>query len=260
MQQVDHDGRTTMYRATQSDTSGPTALYIHGSGGNHQLWAHQYAPTGPTHPAVAVDLSGHGTSGAIHTEPGQETLNAYARDVTAVARETDADILIGNSLGGAVVFEVLLNTDFDADGVVFAGTGAKLAVNAELRELLVSDFNSAIEQLHQPSMLFADAGGSLLAKSKETLQKTGQQVTTRDFLTCHEFDVREQVAEIDLPALAVVGADDRLTPPLYHEFLADTIDSCETTVLKDAGHLAMLERPEAFNQALSQFITEHIDT
>lgn len=256
MERISHDGRETAYRITNPDASGPAALYVHGSGGNHKLWVHQYAPDGPTHPAVALDLSGHGDSDDIHTEPGPETLAAYAADVTAVASETDARVLVGNSLGGAVVFEVLLNTTFEPDAVVFAGSGAKLAVHEQLREALATDFEEAIEQLHRPSMLFSDAEEDLLQKSRATMREAGQKVTRRDFLTCHPFDVRDKVAAIDVPAVAIVGSDDQLTPPGYHEYLAENMPGCEQTVLDGAGHLAMLERPEAFNRAIETFITQ----
>lgn len=259
METVSHDGRETAYRIARPRESGPTALYVHGSGGNHRLWAHQYAPTGPTHPAVALDLSGHGDSDDIDTEPGPDTLSAYAADVAAVARETDADVLVGNSLGGAVVFEVLLHSEFDPQAAVFAGSGSKLAVHEDIRDALENDFEAAIDQLHRPSMLFADADEELLEQSKETMREVGQAVTRRDYLTCHPFDVREQLHAIDTPALAVVGENDRLTPPSYHEYLAENMPDCTQRVLDSAGHLAMLEQPEAFNESIRSFISQ-LDT
>ncbi len=256
MQTVTHHGRETAYRHTRPDADGPTALYVHGSGGNHQLWVHQYGPAGPTHPAVAIDLSGHGESDDIETPAGPETLRKYAEDVAAVASETEADILVGNSLGGAVVFEVLLSELYEPAGVVFAGSGAKLAVTEELRTALKTEFEAAIEMVHQPSMLFADPDETVLEQSKETMREAGQRVTTRDFLTCHVFDVREELDAIKIPALAVVGEEDMLTPPFYHDYLAEHMPSCTDSIIKDAGHLVMLEQPEAFNLALESFVSD----
>lgn len=254
METVRHDDRETAYRIAKPGADGPTALYVHGSGGTHQLWAHQYAPGGPTHPAVALDLSGHGDSDEVDTPAGPDTLSAYAADVTAVARETGADFLVGNSLGGAVVFEVLLETDFEPAGAVFVGSGAKLAVHERLRDALESDFDDAIEMLHRPSMLFAEDDDRLLERSVATMREVGREVTQRDFLTCHTFDVRDRLGEIDVPVLAVVGDADQLTPPSYHEYLAEQIDDCVWTTIHGAGHLAMLERPDAFNETVESFI------
>ena len=257
MQTVTHDGRETAYRFTNPDETGPTILYVHGSGGNHQAWVRQYAPQALGYPSVALDLSGHGHSEDIETEPGPETLAAYARDVTAVARETDADVLVGNSLGGAVVFEVILSDLFDPAAAVFVGTGAKLAVNEQLRTLLSADFEAAVEQLHQPSMLFASADERTLERSKAAMREAGQRVTRRDFLTCHQFDVRDRLGAVDVPSLAVVGEHDRLTPPEYHTYLAENLPDCEYACLEGGGHLVMLEQHEAFNSCLGEF-TENV--
>jgi len=49
----------------------------------------------------------------VATEPGVETLRAYASDLKAIARAVGADVLVGNSLGGAVVQHVLLGGETD---------------------------------------------------------------------------------------------------------------------------------------------------
>jgi 3-oxoadipate enol-lactonase len=250
MEQVVHDGRETAYRVVRPGADGPTALYVHGSGADHRSWVHQYAPGGPFHPAAALDLSGHGDSDDIDTGAGPGALAAYAADVAAVARAVDADVLVGNSLGGAVLFETLLSGLYDPDGAVFAGTGAKLAVHESIRTMLREDFDGVVEALHGDSRLLYDADESVGEQSRAALLAAGQRVTRRDFMTCHTFDVRDRLDDLDLPALAVVGEHDSLTPPAYHEYLADELPDCELAVVEDAAHLAMLEQPEAFNTAV----------
>ncbi|WP_436924128.1 alpha/beta fold hydrolase [Halosimplex amylolyticum] len=260
METVRHDGRETAYRVagrpagSASGAGRVRVLYVHGSGATHRVWAAQYGPDGPAHPAAALDLSGHGDSGDLETEPGSDTLVAYARDVVAVARETGADVLVGNSLGGAVVQHVALDTDFDPEALVLAGTGAKLAVHEALREWLADDFERAVEFLHGDDRLFHDADGRALDRSKSQLRATGREVTRRDFLTCHTFDVRDRLDEIDAPALAVVGEHDSLTPPAYHEYLAENLPNGEYAEIPDAAHLAMAERPDAFGQTVGEFL------
>ena len=254
MQQVVHDGRETAYRHVRPGADGPSVLYIHGSGATHRLWAHQYGPDGPLHPATAVDLSGHGDSGDIETVAGPETLSAYADDVAAVATAVDADVLVGNSLGGAVLLKTLLSGRYEPFAAVFAGTGAKLAVQASLRRLLREEFEAAIDALHGDSRLLYDPDKRVEERSRAAMRAVGQRVTRRDFLTCHTFDVRERLDELDLPALAVVGEHDSLTPPAYHEFLAAELPDCEMAVIEDAAHLSMLEQPVAFGTALQRVV------
>jgi pimeloyl-ACP methyl ester carboxylesterase len=263
MERVSHHGRETAYRvvgdAGDGEASGVEGesggvLYVHGSGATHRVWGHQYARDGPAHPAVALDLSGHGDSGDIDAEPGPETLDAYARDVIAVAEAAGADVLVGNSLGGAVVLHVALATAFDPAGLVLAGTGAKLAVLDDLREWLAGDFDRAVAFLHGEDRLFHDADERALERSKAAMRSVGQRVTRRDFLTCHRFDVRDRLDEVKTPALALVGEHDGLTPPAYHEYLAAELPDCESVELPGAAHLAMVERPAAFNAAVGEFL------
>lgn len=253
MHRVAHDGRETAYRRVDGDGDGPTTLYVHGSGSDHRCWTYQYRSQGPSHPAVALDLSGHGDSDEIDTDAGPETLAAYADDVSAVAREESAEILVGHSLGGAVVFELLLAEQYQPQAVVFAGTGAKLAVHESIRTMLREDFDAVVEALHD-GLLFHEADAEIAQASQAALLAAGQQVTQRDFLTCHSFDVRERLDEIRVPTLALGGAHDNMTPPSYHEYLAENIPDCTHAIIEDAGHLAMLEQPTAFNAALSAFI------
>jgi len=58
---------------------------------------------------------------------------------------------------------------------------------------------------------------------------------------------------VDVPALVVYGEHDRLTPSECHEYLADGLPDAELVEIPDAAHLPMVERPEAFNEAVSEF-------
>ncbi|WP_049926836.1 alpha/beta fold hydrolase [Halopiger goleimassiliensis] len=253
MSTVEHHGRGTAYEVADRSGGGPAVCCIHGSGGSRSVWRAQHR-LADDRPIVTLDLSGHGASDDIDARPGYATLSAYADDVIAVAEATDARYLVGNSLGGAVVLHVLLERDLDLDGVVLAGTGARLGVLEDLLEWLNDDFDRAVEFLHGPGRLFDDPDPQLRERSKEVMYDCGQAVTRRDFLTCHRFDVRDRLDEIDVPALAICGENDRLTPPRYHEYLADGIDDGRCVTIENAAHLAMLERPTAFNDAVRDFL------
>ncbi|WP_323190265.1 alpha/beta hydrolase [Halostella sp. PRR32] len=252
METITHQGRETAYRRSDRGGDGTPLLCVHGSGGTNAVWKSQFR-LADDRPVAALDLSGHGDSDDIDATAGYSTLSAYADDVIAVAEETDAGVLVGNSLGGAVVMHVVLEREFDPEAVVLAGTGARLSVNEDLLQWLASDWDRVVEFLHGPGRLFDDPTGDLAELSEQAMRESGRAVTERDFRTCHTFDVRDRLDEIDVPALAVVGANDRLTPPWFHEYLADELPDAALAVVENAAHLAMLEQPRAFNSALEQF-------
>jgi pimeloyl-ACP methyl ester carboxylesterase len=254
METVTHDGRVTAYERMDRGTDGAAVVCVHGSGATRGVWKSQLGRLSRERPVVALDLSGHGDSEDVETEPGPETLRAYADDVLAVARAEDARVLCGNSLGGAVVQTILLDHEFDADAAVLAGSGAKLAVLADLREWLADDYERAIEFLHSDDRLLHDPDDRYVEYSKQAMRDVGRAVTERDYLSCHTFDVRDRLGEIAAPVLALTGEHDRLTPPAYHEYLAEHVRDGEWSTIDDAAHLAMLERPEAFNREVNEFL------
>ncbi|MFB6197089.1 MAG: alpha/beta fold hydrolase, partial [Halobacteriaceae archaeon] len=150
---VEHDGRRTAYEVTGDE--GPAIACVHGSGGTGQLWRAQRGRLDPA--VVTMDLSGHGVSDDIQTPPGRQTLTRYARDVVAVVEQTEAEILIGNSLGGAVLIHALVALDVSPRGVILIGSGAKLAVLEQLRSWLHDDWERAVTWLHEDDRLFHDA-------------------------------------------------------------------------------------------------------
>lgn len=252
METVTHHGRETAFR-TRGDGDVSVVL-VHGSGATHGLWKAQLSRLATDATVTALDLSGHGESDDVDTEPGPETLDAYARDVLAVADAVDADVLVGNSLGGAVVLTALLDHDADPEGVVLVGSGAKLAVHESLRDLLENDWEAAIDVLHEPDRLFHDASDRYVSVSREAMREVGQAVTRRDYLSCHTFDVRDRLDEISFPFFAFTGVHDELTPPGYHEFLAEHVPGGTWATIDDAAHLCMLETPEAFNETLTDWL------
>ena len=267
MERVTHHGRDTAYRVSDRGGDGPTLCFVHGSGGSKDVWKAQ-ARLSDRFPVVALDLSGHGDSDDVDAPAGRDALNAYADDVAAVAEATNAAVLCGNSLGGAVALWVAVERDLALDvepdlaldGLVLAGTGAKLAVAEPLRDALATDFDRAIAMLHQADRLFHDAPSAYVELSRAGMRDCGRAVTERDFRTCHSFDVRDRLGEISVPSLALAGEHDALTPVASHEYLADHIEGCTRAVIEDAAHLAMLERPAAFNAAVAAFCSRIDET
>jgi pimeloyl-ACP methyl ester carboxylesterase len=252
MPTVSHHGRTTAYRVTDHGGAGDPLLFIHGSGVDGELWLEQQ-PLAARRPVVTLDMSGHGESDDVAAAPGGETLSAYASDVIAVAREVDTRILVGASLGAATALTIALERSFSPAALVLVGAGAKLSVLSDLLVWLEEDFEQAVEFLHQSDVFFHE-DRTRADWSKQTMLATEQAVTRRDFRTCHRFDVRDRLEAIETPTLALVGEYDRLTPLWYHEYLADNLPNCRLGIVEDAAHLAMVEQPEPFNNALREFL------
>ena len=74
----------------------------------------------------------------------------------------------------------------------------------------------------------------------------------------HRDSVVSRLGEIQIPALVIVGAEDRaLPPPLSRQIAAGLPDSSLVEIPR-AGHLCTLEQPEAVTAAMLDFLERHL--
>jgi pimeloyl-ACP methyl ester carboxylesterase len=53
----------------------------------------------------------------------------------------------------------------------------------------------------------------------------------------------------------IIGSkDDLLTPASYSEYLHKEIKGSDMTLVEDAGHMVMIEQPDAVNNAIEDFV------
>jgi pimeloyl-ACP methyl ester carboxylesterase len=67
-------------------------------------------------------------------------------------------------------------------------------------------------------------------------------------------DQTELLGEINCPTLIMAGSLDAITPPGDAEALHREIRGSHLEVIKGAGHVSNLERPEQFNRTLANFL------
>jgi pimeloyl-ACP methyl ester carboxylesterase len=69
-------------------------------------------------------------------------------------------------------------------------------------------------------------------------------------------NVEERLHQISVPTLLVWGKDDRITPTDVAERFHARIRGSQLVYLPNCGHAPMLERPEAFNAAVGDWLVE----
>lgn len=240
--------QTELYCA-QAGQGRPALLFIHGAGGDHTLWGQQFRDLAQDFSVAALDLNGHGRSPA---RPG-DGLQTYVEDVLAMLEALAMPtVLIGHSMGGAIALTVALQRPKNLVGLGLVGTGAKLKVHPQILELCQTDFEKAVELV--VSWAFAErASTELVQKAREQMQRNGQAALYRDFLSCSTFDVMNRLHAISVPTLVLCGRDDKLTPVKYSEYLQQNILNAHLEIIERAGHMVMLEQPQAVTNALKEF-------
>jgi pimeloyl-ACP methyl ester carboxylesterase len=74
------------------------------------------------------------------------------------------------------------------------------------------------------------------------------------------FDRRAWLPAITVPTLVLAGEQDGNAPPAVMQRMAEKIAGARYVELPGAGHLANMEQPDAFNDALRHFLSKHFPT
>ncbi len=230
----------------------PAVVFIHGAGGNHLYWPSELRRL-PGYRVYALDLPGHGKSSGR----GQQTIAAYAQCMITWLEGVGlhSAVFVGHSMGAAIVLTLALEFSQHVLGVGLVGAGARLRVSPELLESTASPttFHNAVERVIANS--FSEQTSNRLTElAAQRMLETRPSVLHSDFLACDEFDVTGQIATIRQPAVVICGAEDKMTPPRSAQFLASQLPNAELVMVPEAGHMVMLERPNAVAAALSEFL------
>jgi pimeloyl-ACP methyl ester carboxylesterase len=74
-----------------------------------------------------------------------------------------------------------------------------------------------------------------------------------------DYDFRERLPEIGCPTLIVWGTDDMLVPSSDADEYERLIEGSRKVVFEDTGHMAMIERPQTFNDCMMEFLAAEPD-
>jgi pimeloyl-ACP methyl ester carboxylesterase len=238
--------------AEDTSTSRSPIVLIHGAGGNHLYWPPEVRRL-PGFTVYALDLPGHGESSGS----GQQSIEAYTQSILAWmdAIELTPAVLVGHSMGGAIALTLALDAHDRVSALALIGSGARLRVHSDLLENSANEttFHTAIETVAQWSFS-TQAPSRLVELATQRMSEVRPSVLNGDFIACDHFDETERIAGIKQPTLLIVGAEDRMTPPRFSIFLSETIPDARLETVPEAGHMVMLEKPQAVADHLLKFL------
>ncbi|MCU7947014.1 MAG: alpha/beta hydrolase, partial [Candidatus Thiodiazotropha sp. (ex Cardiolucina cf. quadrata)] len=139
--------------------SGQTTLvFVHGWSCDARYWRMQWPVFSNKYRVVTLDLAGHGHSGLSRS---RYTMRAFGEDVRAVVEATESEqvILIGHSMGGAVIAEAARLIPKRVKGLIGVDTlgNVEYPMTAEEYEQMAAplkaDFKNGSRQFVKPMIL-----------------------------------------------------------------------------------------------------------
>ncbi|MCW2835017.1 MAG: 4-carboxymuconolactone decarboxylase / 3-oxoadipate enol-lactonase [Nocardioides sp.] len=217
------------------------------------LWGHVAERLGHEFHVVGWNLPGH--DNAPVGEPF--TMSELAHGVLAyidrarAARGDDRPFAYaGDSVGGAVGLQLLLDAPAAVTGAVLLCTGARIGTPqawAERAATVRASGTGAVvggsaQRWFAPG--FLDRSPEVASALLHALELADREGYSQVCDALAAFDVRDRLGEVTAPVLAVAGAHDAVTPTTALSEIATGMTHGRLVVLGDVAHLAPAEAPD----------------
>ncbi|MFI6868000.1 alpha/beta fold hydrolase [Nocardia sp. NPDC050406] len=260
------DGTNIVYRVEGPDSGRPLVL-LHGWAGNLRCWGRAGDLLAETFRVIAVDLRGHGYSGAPET--GYDDPANWAADLHAVLTAEGIDsgaVLLGWSYGGIALTDYLaVHGSAAVAGVVYTGSLAgigKGVPGAEpgpaMQKAIPDVFEESAGRAMRGFAAFGNANtGPGRDKGGDAQRLFGISLATRPRVRKALFyrttDNTETLRNLDIPVFVQHGTADPVVPIESGRYIADTAPKATTSYWEDAQHGLFIEDPERFVAEITTF-------
>ena len=242
-------------------------MLAHGFGGSARNFRPQARALAARYRVARFDARGHARSPAPH-EAAAYTTESFAADLGRIVDRVGGEraVVGGLSMGAGTALRFALDHPERVAGLVLAayppGAGAQGGFAS-----VALPFADAIERegLDAAGARFVWGPASGLDPDAARLVRQGflehpphgLALTLRGVIAAQPTvaALRSWLAALRLPALVVVGGEDRMSLAPSRE-LAGAIPGGRLVVIEGAGHVVNLAQPGAFNAALEQFLTD----
>ncbi|MCW3000899.1 MAG: alpha/beta hydrolase [Conexibacter sp.] len=251
-----------------------TIVWIHGLSGSWQNWLENLPAFARTHRCIAMDLPGFGAS---EMPAGDISISGYAAAVDELLHTLGVDraAVVGNSMGGFIGAELAIRFGTWVEKLVLV-SAAGLSIEHQRNETLLRGLRVVGNVVTMGTGWLASKSDMLASRPRsrramfnivashpdrlpaplvaEQLRGSGKPgfIDALDAMT--DYPIRDRLGEITAPTLVVWGEDDPLVPVRDAWEFGELIPNARVVVYEDTGHVAMLERPEAFNALVAEFL------
>lgn len=232
-------------------------VFLHGVGSDKSVWHPQLDYFSRDRRAIAFDYPGYGDSDPA---PDGTTRDDYASAIFSAMHEIRIDRahVCGLSLGGVVAIAMHHAHSKRCASLILADTFAVHPDGEAIyeRSLAASENLRAAAEARVDILLAQPADPAVRSEVVETMARIDPAAYRIGAEAVWLADQRERAAQIDVPALVLVGQRDLVTPPELSNELVDLIPEARMQVIAGAGHIGNLEKPAEFNRIVGEFISE----
>ena len=255
MPYIDANGERLHY---EDAGSGPAVLLIHSMGADCRMWRDQIAALADRYRCIAFDCRGHGGS----SYNARFTVAGVAADLKAGldALGVGTCHLVGMAMGGPIAVSFAaqwrdaVRSVTIADGFVDMREvgGARIP---EWTRTIRSTTMEAFGRRYAEMRLTPSASQQARGELAEAIAKVPPEAYIDVMKAIFDgMEFTGEAASIRAPSLVIWGEEDDVTPLAHSQQIADLIPGARLETIPGAAHISNLDRPEAFNRLLADFL------
>lgn len=240
--------------AANGTDAEPAILFLHGVGSTKEVWQPQLDHFRGRNTGIAIEYPGYGES-----EPREgATRDDYARAALAAldAMGRSQVHVCGLSLGGVVAIAMHALAPERCLSLILADSFAVHPEGPAIyeRSVAAADDLRAMAEARADVVLAPPADPAVRTEFVETMAHIDPAAYRTAAEAVWLADQRDRAAAIDVPTLVICGSEDKVTPPVLSQQLCRLIPGSRYAEIEGAGHLTNLEKPDAFNRLIEEFI------
>ena len=254
------DDRHLAYREAGG---GPVILFLHGLGGNSASWEPQFGAFSNQYRVVAWDLPGFGSSDLLATQPvtTRDYCNLARRLMDALGIEYAHGI--GTSYGTVILADLARSNPGRIRSMIFGcgvtGMGhldlqARARLRATRRAEIESMGQRKFAEMRNSTYLAAGLSADLVERVVELAGSAKPEGYLQAYGALTESNIFPSLADIDVPALVISGANDPIAQARDCERVARALPCAEYHCIRNSGHYVNLEQTETFNRLVGDFL------
>jgi len=230
----------------------PAVMLVHGWCENADYWHAQFDALKSRYTVVALDLAGHGASGANRTD---WSIANYAADVATIARQIPNPhlVLVGHSMGADVALAAAPSIGARVIGVIavdaLRSVGMPPLTAGEIEAKVApfrADFVGATRALVSDQLFEKGADPLLVQKVAYDMSLRSGAVAVPTLEKLLAFDLAAVLPSVHVPVYAI-NSD---LAPTDAARIRKSLPDFTLDVLPHSGHFLMLEAPASFNPLL----------
>jgi len=253
---IDVDGGRIYY---EEAGDGPAIVLIHDGLVHSEVWDAQFRELAQHHRVIRYDRRGYGRS---IPEPTEAYSNVDDLHTLLESLHVERAVLMGSSSGGGLAIDYAIAHPERVIALVLSGPvvdGLWFSTHFIKRNIAIIDQDAErmIELCANDPYTIAPGNTTAREKMRRLLADNPHNLKFDKYRFQKESSTPalRRLSEILVPTLIIVGAEDIPDVHAHAGAIEAGIAGAVRKIIPDAGHLSYLERPEAFNRIVQEFLS-----